>query len=554
MNTCLTTEELVAFSLGNLPEERLDQVAEHLESCPTCAAAASALDQEGDGLMRDLRAAAAGRESTTQPSPSLPRTAPSQIGRYRIVRLLGEGGMGAVYEAEQDNPRRPVALKVIRPDLVSAELLKRFEQEAQLLGRLHHPGIAQIYDAGVAEDGRPFFAMELIRGVPLDEYAGRHQLDTAARLALIAQVCEAVQHAHDQGIIHRDLKPSNILVEESGLPRVLDFGVARATGADMQTTTAHTATGQLLGTLSYMSPEQVLGDAAGIDMRSDVYTLGVILFELLTGRLPYHIQDLPVLEMARVICDEEAIRLGSIHAAYRGDVESIACKALEKDRKRRYASAAALASDIRRHLHNEPILARPPSALYNLRKFVRRHKGLVAGLVGTFAALLVGSVVSLLFAWRAQTNAEVAAEKERVATYQTYRARIEAALNALANHDVVAVGRQLADAPEELRDWEWHYLHSRLDDSTSVFSGDPTLYPCPEGPGILTNTSSGQRFLDEDGQERLVLPAMPPGIHWQQATLLSRHELRVVGERCGARSNSSMLRGEHERTSRPCRE
>jgi eukaryotic-like serine/threonine-protein kinase len=244
--------------------------------------------------------------------------------------------MGTVYEAEQDNPRRTVALKVIRAGLVSPPLLKRFAHEAQILGRLHHPGIAQIYEAGVAEDGQPFFALEFICGVALDEYARRHGLNSAARLDLLARVCDAVQHAHDQGIIHRDLKPGNILVDETGQPKVLDFGVARATGADLLTSTDHTRTGQLLGTLSYMSPEQVAGDPAALDRRSDVYTLGVILFELLAGRLPYHLEHLPLPEMARVIREQEPSRFGSLDTRLRGDVETIVAKALEKDKARRY--------------------------------------------------------------------------------------------------------------------------------------------------------------------------------------------------------------------------
>src|SRR5262249_54983221 len=246
---------------------------------------------------------------------------PPRIGRYRILRLLGEGGMGAVYEAEQDNPRRPVALKVVRPGLVSPGLLKRFAQEAQILGRLHHPGIVPIYEAGVAEDGQPFFALELILGATLDEYVRRHALDPAARLGLLAQVCDAVQHAHEHGVIHRDLKPGNILVDEAGQPKVLDFGVARATDADLVTSTGHTRPGQLVGTLSYMSPEQVAADPAAVDQRSDVYALGVILFELLASRLPYPLEHLPLPEAARVIREQEPSRLGSLDTRFRGDVE-----------------------------------------------------------------------------------------------------------------------------------------------------------------------------------------------------------------------------------------
>src|SRR5262249_22695000 len=256
-------------------------------------------------------------------------------------------------------PRRPVALKVIRSGLVSTGLLNRFAQEAQILGRLHHPGVAQIYDAGVAADGHPFFALEFIRGLPLDEYARWHGLDAAGRLDLLARVCDAVQHAHDQGVIHRDLKPGNILVDEAGQPKVLDFGVARATDADLLSTTDHTRTGQLLGTLSYMSPEQVAADPTKLDPRSDVYTLGVILFELLAGRRPYLLEPLPLPEAARVIREQEPSRLGSLDSHLRGDVETIVGKALEKDRERRYPSAAELSADIRRHLSNVPIRGRP---------------------------------------------------------------------------------------------------------------------------------------------------------------------------------------------------
>ena len=308
---------------------------------------------------------------------------PHHIGRYRILRLLGEGGMGAVYEAEQDSPQRAVALKVTRPGLLAPAFLKRFKQEVEILGRLHHPGIAQIYEAGVAEDGQPFFAMEYIRGLTLGEYARVQSLTVQARVELMARVCDAAQHAHDQGVIHRDLKPANILVDESGQPKVLDFGVARATDADLLTGAGLTQTGQLLGTPNYMSPEQLTGDPAAIDQRADVYALGVILFELLAHALPYQLTNRPLAEAALMIREQDAPRLGSINPELRGDVETIVGKALAKDRARRYASAADLAADLRRWLAHEPILARPPSALYHLRKFARRHKGLVGGVVAT---------------------------------------------------------------------------------------------------------------------------------------------------------------------------
>src|SRR5436309_4897972 len=197
--------------------------------------------------------------------------------------------MGAVYEAEQDNPRRPVALKMIRPGLASPDLVKRFAREAHVLGRLHHPGIAHVHAAGLTDDGQPYFAMELVHGLPLLAHADRQRLDTAARLALAARICDAVQHAHDHGVIHRDLKPANVLVDETGQPKVLDFGVARATDADLHTT-AGTEVGQVVGTLAYMSPEQAAGDPAALDRRSDVYALGVVLFQLLADRPPYPLQ------------------------------------------------------------------------------------------------------------------------------------------------------------------------------------------------------------------------------------------------------------------------
>jgi non-specific serine/threonine protein kinase/serine/threonine-protein kinase len=300
---------------------------------------------------------------------------PFSIGRYRILRLIGEGGMGVVYEAEQEQPRRTVALKVIKPGLTSPELLRRFEQESEALGRLQHPGIGQIHEAGTADTGfgpQPYFAMEFIRGESLLEYAKARELNPRQRLELMAKVCEAVHHAHQRGIIHRDLKPGNILVDESGQPKVLDFGVARVTDSDTQAT-RQTDVGRLVGTLAYMSPEQVLADPLELDTRSDVYALGVILYELLAGRLPYTVgRSLP--EAVQTIRQEDPARLSSISRHYRGDIETIVAKALEKDKVRRYASAAGLAGDIQRYLADEPIVARPPSATYQLQKFARRHK------------------------------------------------------------------------------------------------------------------------------------------------------------------------------------
>lgn len=340
------------------------------------------------------------------------RSLPSTIGRYRIIRLLGEGGMGAVYEAEQENPHRTVALKVIRAGYTSVEMLRRFENEAQALGRLQHPGIAQIYEAGTAETpfGRqPYFAMELVRGQTLLAYCDKHRLSVRQRLELFVNICDAVQHAHQRGLIHRDLKPANILVDESGQPRILDFGLARLTDSDAQAT-RQTDVGQILGTLAYMSPEQVLGDPEALDTRSDVYALGVILYEMLASKGPYEIGR-QIHEAVRTIREQEPSRLSSVNRVYRGDIETIVAKALEKDKTRRYASSAELAADIRRHLHDEPIVARPPTTTYQIQKFARRNKALVTGVAAVFVVLVLGIVASTWQAVKAR-RAEKKAEQQ----------------------------------------------------------------------------------------------------------------------------------------------
>jgi WD40 repeat protein/serine/threonine protein kinase len=493
--------------------------------------AGGAREDEGGGWPDPSRPAGSPDLSALRPPGP-----PVRVGHYRILRRIAEGGMGTVYEAEQDRPRRPVALKVVRPGVASTAVLKRFTHEAQILGRLHHPGVAQVYEAGLDEDGQPFFAMEFIRGLPLDEYADRHGLDLADRVGLVARVCDAVQHAHDQGVIHRDLKPANILVEETGQPKVLDFGVAHATDADLLTTAGLTQTGQLLGTPSYMSPEQMTADPAAIDHRADVYALGVILFELAAHRLPFQLEDRPLAEAARLILEQDPPQLGSIDPELRGDVETIVARALEKDPARRYPSAADLAADLRRWLAQEPILARPPSALYHLRKFASRNTGLVGGVAATGVALILGLVGTILFAVGEARQRGEAEHNDRQALIQTYRARLAAAGAALQNHDVSDAARQLDAAPGGQRGWEWRHLSSRLDDSSSVIAlpgGVGFLVPGADRLRIGALDGVGLRLMDLDGGGQQTLPIGP--YHGDSVTVtMTRRGLRVasrVGER-----------------------
>ena len=345
------------------------------------------------------------------------RSPHSHIGTYRIVRLLGEGGMGAVYEAEQDHPRRTVALKVVKSAWAGPELLKRFEQESQTLARLHHSGIAQIYEAGAADCGtgtQPYFAMEYIAdGLSLTRYADVHHLNAHRRLQMLAEVCDAVHYAHQRGIIHRDLKPGNILVDEHGHPKILDFGVARITDSDTETT-RQTDVGQIVGTLAYMSPEQALADPLDLDTRSDVYALGVILYELLAGRLPYKLSN-KLHEAVITIRGQDPTSLSSINRAYRGDIETLVAKALEKDKSRRYASAADLAADIRRYLSDEPIQARPASLGYQIYKFARRHRAFVLAVAAVLIVLAGGTIVSISEAIKAGRARDLAVQRQNEA-------------------------------------------------------------------------------------------------------------------------------------------
>jgi len=345
---------------------------------------------------------------------------PHNIRDYKIERVIGRGGMGIVYLAEQKGTHRQVALKVIRPEMTTARMLDRFEREVEILGRLQHPGIAQILEADVIDgDGgrQPFFAMEYIEGRPLTDYADNRRLGIRARLALVVDICHAVQHAHQKAIIHRDLKPGNILVDDTGHPKVLDFGIARATDSDVQATTANSDIPQLMGTLAFMSPEQLDGDPGALDTRSDVYSLGVICYRLLAGRLP-HDFGTTIYQAIRVVKEDAPIPLGSVNRACRGDLATIVHKALYKSPDGRYQSASDFAADIDHFLRDEPIVARSASTFYRLRKFAKRNRALVFTGCLAVAALFSGTIVSMWQAQQARNQAKRAAEAEELAQAQ----------------------------------------------------------------------------------------------------------------------------------------
>jgi len=357
------------------------------------------------------------------------RQAPSRtgtrIGPYLLLERIGEGGMGEVYAAERQGPiARRVALKIIKPGMDSRQVIARFEVERQALARMAHPNIAQVFDGGTTESGSPYFVMELVDGEPIHEHCDRHALSTRERLELFLEVCKGVQHAHQKGIIHRDLKPSNLLVTQQdgrALPKVIDFGVARATNGDLTERTLQTIVGQIVGTLDYMSPEQADPSSVEIDTRSDVYSLGVVLYELLTGLLPFERLEAggtPLSELQRARREQDpptpsmrlrrqtgtAMRVAPLHGTdersllrqLQGDLDWICIKALEKDPERRYATVDALALDIQRHLDGEPVTAAPPGAGYRLRKFVRRNKAAVITATAVAVALVVGLVSAVV--------------------------------------------------------------------------------------------------------------------------------------------------------------
>jgi eukaryotic-like serine/threonine-protein kinase len=477
--------------------------------CPTCGAPL----KPGASGLRCLRcllrlaiAAEAPPQSPVGDNPMFEETE-DRIQHYQLLQQIGEGGCGVVYMAEQQEPvRRRVALKVIKLGMDTKNVMARFEAEQQAMALMDHPNIAKVFDAGATRSGRPFFVMELVDGVKITEYCEQHRLSTEARLNLFVEVCHAIQHAHQKGVIHRDIKPSNILVAvNAGVawPKVIDFGIAKATEQRLTDKTLFTALEQFIGTPAYMSPEQAGLSALGIDTRSDIYSLGVLLYELLTGQTPFDVKSLPlsqVDEIRRLVREQDPVqpstRLSTLMekdlaatahhrqveapkliSLVRGDLDWIVMKALEKDRTRRYETANGLALDVERYLNNEPVAARPPSKVYRTKKLLQRNKLTFAALAVLLTTLLLGlgfSTWQFLEKSRAMRAAQTAEANEarlrRLAQAQELAARrtayavsmnlVQQALQADNLGRAVELLNQQSPQPgqEDLRGWEWRYL------------------------------------------------------------------------------------------------
>ena len=437
-----------------------------------------------------------------------------RIGPYKLLQRLGEGGYGVVYMAEQDQPiRRRVALKIIKLGMDTKNVIARFEAERQALALMDHPNIARVLDAGATETGRPYFVMELVYGVKVTEYCDQNRVSMKERLELFIQVCNAVQHAHQKGIIHRDLKPSNIMVtmhDGVPVPKVIDFGIAKATEQRLTDKTLFTSYAQLMGTPAYMSPEQMELSGLNLDTRSDIYSLGVLLYELLTGRTPFDTSELLKLgveELRRTVCEREPLSPSAklktltneeltktarrlqveaprLVTQLRGDLDWIVLKCLEKDRTRRYATATGLAEDIERYLHEEAVMARPPSRLYRMQKLIRRNRVVVLFGTTAIAALLIGSVISIwLFIKEREAlrSAKTANAKEAQLRHEAEsREKVTRAALLASQERYEEADRLISESPLEkpsiegetvLRTLgEWHVVKGRWQKATERFA------------------------------------------------------------------------------------
>jgi len=419
----------------------------------------------------------------------------SRVGRYRLLKPLGEGGCGEVYLAEQEEPvRRRVALKVIKLGMDTKNVIARFEAERQALALMDHPNIAKVLDAGATETGRPYFVMELVSGVKITTYCDEHHLEARQRLDLFVQVCQAIQHAHQKGVIHRDIKPSNILVSiQDGvpMPKVIDFGIAKATQGRLTSDTTFTADGQFIGTPAYMSPEQAELSGLDVDTRSDIYSLGVLLYELLTGRTPFDQKELVssgLDEMRRKLREDDPQRPSTLLTSLghtdltttarfrhidppklirslKGDLDWIVMRTLEKDRRRRYETANALALDIQRYLNNEPVNARPPSKLYRLQKLVIRNKAVYVSGALVAITLITGLVVSTHLFFQ-EREARFEAERARANEMQL---RQEAEAREKVTQAIVLLGHGAVAEADALLDPIPINLFSPSTEATAVF-------------------------------------------------------------------------------------
>ena len=524
----------------------------------------------------------------------------SQIGRYKILRVLGEGGMGMVYLAEQEGQlRRKVALKIIKPGMDSKRVIARFETERQALALLDHPGIAQVYDAGMTETGRPYFVMEHVRGLPMTDYCDRHKLTVEERLRLFQQVCLAVHHAHQKGIIHRDVKPSNILVSAENdrpIPKIIDFGVAKAISQPLTERTLFTEESHLLGTPEYMSPEQADMSSEDIDTRSDIYSLGVLLYVLLAGILPYDSKTFRqggVEHIRRIIQEtdpktpstrltklgEEATKLAEnrrteIHTLARNlkkELEWIPLKAMRKERSERYRSASELADDIENYLKGAPLMAGPLTSGYRLRKFLRRHKSLVGGVAAVLLVSVVGAIVSVTFAV-GQANAlakqaRALEQNKALANFLEYRI-----LKPFAENSFKPVGiREVFDSAEE-KLVTWFADYPLLEARIRFIFGDIYTFQFSDYDKAIANL---ERAVELEESERgwasvyyrnwLALAYKRAG-RYQEAESLFRQMVESIEEERGIRpsamycalkhhlANTYMVMGRYDEAERHLRE